>query len=206
MVAGMPPCMPRYLVTTAVCALLAPAAAWGSLARAGGDKTVNPSAAATACAGRLGANPNAARVASLTSCVLRTERRQLGLGYHQDGAASVLVAAALRRFVGLSYLAHHDSQAASHVEDLAAAGARDAICSSKTPGTSRDEWTFADNKPPTAVTPIEVAGLAAKVLQGPGAVAGEANAVFAVAARRGQLFEHDAAHGVSLGIVAVTCP
>lgn len=202
---------PRYLALASICALLLPASAWGLSARADRATSVNPTAAAHACASRTRAGgrlqkPDPGRVASLVSCVLRTERRQLGLGYSQDRVASRLTGAALGRFVATAYPGGNGSQDATRVENLAAANIRQAVCGTTRAGTSRDQWAFADAKPPEGTSPLQVAKLMATEIEAPGAVAGTAGAVFGVAAHRGLLFRFGDLKGISLGMVAIACP
>jgi hypothetical protein len=207
----------RYFVVAATCALLCSATASARTSRGGTANTaaaaasINPGAAARTCAGRNRASDQlgkvtAARLAALATCMLRTERSQLGLGYKPNAVISQTIGASLRRFVALPYLADGDSQAANQAEAIAAANARQAVCHTPTPGVSRVEWSFAEVRFPSLVTPLSVAKVLANELQPAGAVAQETAAVFGVAARRGRLFEHNNLDGTSLGVIAVACP
>jgi len=202
--------MSRYLVALAACASFLLAPVWASASGADAAPLVNPAAAAKQCAGRHGVHASLGKttpgyVESFVTCVLRAERSQLGLPYTQNRVASQAAAAALRHFVGLSYLLQNQPQAATRAEDLAASGARDAVCQGKH-GFSQDAWAFADTQPAPAATPLAVAKLLGTELQPAGAVARASGAVFGVATRHGLLFEHDNLHGTSLGMIAVLCP
>jgi hypothetical protein len=170
-----------------------------------GAASVNPAMAASACAAggapgkRIGTH-GLTRVAELTACLLRTERGQLGLRYAPNRGLSSMLAGALARFTGLSYLAHGQQDAATHAEALAATNMLHATCRAN---HSRVEWTFADVRP--RATPLQLARLLASELRSQGAVARASGAVFGVAARRGLLFEHGDRSGASFGVTAVTC-
>jgi hypothetical protein len=207
----MSPCMRRYFAAVAViCAMWLPASAWGSMAGADRTRTVDPVAAAKSCAGQGQAVARLRKadprfLAGVLSCVLRTERLQLGLGYTQGRVVSQRTDATLRRFIGLAYLAQDDLPAAHRAEDLAAQSMRPAVCAAKRSEVSRDQWTFADTNPSANATPLEVAEMLAMDFEAPGAVVRAPDAVFGVAARRGLLFEHDDLRGTSVGIVAISC-
>ncbi|HYB29017.1 MAG TPA: hypothetical protein VEF89_20565 [Solirubrobacteraceae bacterium] len=211
--------LPRYLATGAACALLSAAGLVGAVASASASGTgatggaararsVNPNAAARACAGQRGAtgpmsNATPGYLAGLVSCVLRNERGQLALTYTRDRAISQMIATSLRRFVALPYLP--DRQAALHAEGLAASNIGRAVCPSTRPGSTQDEWAFADITPPANASPLQVAKLLAGEFEAAGSAARAAGAVFGVAARSGLLFEPDQPDGASFGVVAVVC-
>jgi hypothetical protein len=167
--------------------------------------SVDPAAAARACAGRRAAGRRIAThdptiVAQLTTCLLRTERGQLALRFAPNRGLSAMLATALARFTSLSYLAHGQSASATQAESAAAASMLRATCHAN---GSHDEWTFADIKP--RATPVQLARLLASQLRTQGAVARASGALFGVAARRGLLFEHGDRSGDSFGVIAVTC-
>jgi hypothetical protein len=200
--------LPRYLATAAICALLSAAALTGTANGAPRAQSVDPAAAAKVCAGQPGATQpiqtaTPVYLAGLVSCLLRSERGQLGVRYAQDRGISQMIAAALRRFVALPYA--HDQQSARQAEDLAASNIGRAVCSSKRPGGAQDEWAFADTKPPPNATPLQVAKLLAGEFEAVGAAGRAAGAEFGVAARAGLLFEPNHPTGTSFGVVAVVC-
>jgi hypothetical protein len=209
----MSPCMRRFFATaTAIVigAMWLSASAWGSTTGPDRARTVDPVAAAKSCAGqgRAGARlrkTDPSFLAGVMRCVLRTERQQLGLDYTQGRVVSQLIAAALRRFVALPYLAQDDRTAAHRAEDLAAENMRPAVCATKHSEVSRDQWTFADTNPAANATPLQIAELLATDFEAPGAVVRAPGAVFGVATRRGLLFEHGDLRGTSVGVVAISC-
>jgi len=200
--------LPRFLATAAICASLSAAVLTGTANGAARGVTVDPAAAAKACAAQPGATQpiNTATpgyLAGLASCLLRNERGQLGVRYARDRGISQMIAAALRRFVALPYA--HDQQAARQAEDLASSNIGRAVCASKRPGLAQDEWAFADIKPPANATPLQVAKLLAGDFEATGAVGRAAGAEFGIAARPGLLFEPNHPMGTSFGVVAIVC-
>jgi hypothetical protein len=201
--------VPRYLIAVAACGLLGPAA---SAAVAGQQSTgsINPALAAAAChtprahAGKP-SNLTAAKLSVLLGCVVRAERRQLGLGYAQSNSLSQLIDGALKQFIALPYLAQHQTQLADQAEQNAGQSIVKSFCTHPGPGVSRGGWEFANRGVPPALTVLELARIVSGALQSPDGVARATDAHFGVAVRQGLLFMHGDRKGVSLGVIAVTC-
>ena len=205
--------VPRYLIAAAAFVVLGPAASAGVAAQVAAQQhsgSIDPTTAAAACntprahAGRP-ANPTAAKLSSLLSCVVRAERKQLGLGYAQSKALSQMVDGALKQFIALPYLARQEPQLAGQAEQSAGDGIVKSFCKNPGPGVSKGGWEFANRGVPPALTALQVARIVSSSLQAPDGVARATDAQFGVAARDGLLFRHGDRKGVSLGVIAVTC-
>jgi hypothetical protein len=197
----------RYVIAAAAaCVSLGTAASAGVAAT---PLTVNPQAAASVCAGpqaHAGPPPavGVAKLSGLTSCVLRAERKQLGLGYNPSASLSGKVDDSLGQFIALPYLTQHQPKLASEAEQRAGESIARSFCAGSKSGVSRYEWNFAYHARPR-LTPLQVADFVAGSLSAPGAIARAAGTRFGVAARSGLLFRHGDRNGVSLGVIAVTC-
>lgn len=198
--------VPRYVIAVAAGLLLVPAASAGA---AGSPSSINPSAAAATCtpsahAGRP-TTPNIARLSSLASCVLRAERKQLGLGYAQSRTLSQMVDVALKQFVALPYLAQQQAQLIQPAELAAGDSIVRSFCKSAGPGVSHGSWQFANRAVPPAPTALELARTLAGGFAASDATARAPGAKFGVAVRSGLLFRQGDRKGVSVGVIAVTC-
>lgn len=202
--------LPRYLIAAGVCLLLGVVGPAASAGAAATPRKVDPKAAAAACviprahAGKP-TNATITKLSRLVSCVLRAERKQLGLGYARSGSLSRMVDGALKQFIGLPYLAHNQRQLVQPAEQRAGDHIVKSFCRDAGPGVSRGGWEFANRGIPPAVSPVQVANLVARSLQAPDAIARASSAKFGVAARTGLLFRHGDRKGVSFGVIAVTC-
>lgn len=196
--------LPRYLIVAGACLVLGLAASAGVAAT---PRKLDPSAAAATCAPPRAhaGQPAKSAATKLVSCVLRAERKQLGLAYTQSAALSGLVDGALKQFIALPYLARQEPQLAHQAEQNAGESIVRSFCKTAGPGVSRGAWDFANRGVPPAVTPVQIANLVAMSLKAPDGVARAADARFGVATRTGMLFRHGDRKGVSLGVVAVTC-
>lgn len=194
----------RYLIAAAACVSLGAVASAGVAAT---SQQVDPSAAAAACVGpRAHAGrpltPTVAKLNRLASCVVRAERKQLGLGYTQNASLSRMVDGALKQFIALPYLTHHKPQLVQIAEQRASDQIVKSFCRNAGPGVSRGGWEFANRD---VLTALQVAKDVASSFKAPDAIARAADAQFGVAARPGLLFRHGEHTGVSLGVIAVTC-
>lgn len=195
--------VPGYLIAAAVCVVLGPVASAGAVAQSP-TRAIDPAAAARACATPRAhaGQPALAQLNRLVSCVLRAERKQLGLSYTPNAALSRMVDGALRRFIALPYLAQHHPQLVRTAEQRAGDHIVKSFCRGAGPGVSRGSWEFANRD---ALSTLQVAKDLAMSFQAADPTARAAAAKFGVAARTGLLFRHGYHKGISLGVIAVTC-
>ena len=201
--------LPRYLIAAMACLLLGVATGTGAAAQPQ-TGSLNPSAAASACAARqLHAvepnGPTSAKLSVLVSCELRVERRQLGLGYAQSAPLSRLLDGALKQLTALPYLTRNQPQLAQQAEQSAGHDVIKAFCVNAGPGVSRGSWEFANRRVPPALTALQVANVLARSLKPSDTTARAANAEFGVATRPGLLFRNGKGKGLSIAVIAVTC-
>lgn len=199
----------RVLIASAVVAVALIVPSVGSASA----KSVDPTAAATACAaGRpLGSRFGATDLSYLgrfLPCVIQAERSQLGLTYTQNGALSGVQKQALGRFVRLPYFAEHDPKAVASTE--AATGKKISVQACRQAGAPsgkvRYQVIFADTMPPPVLTPRTVANALANALFQLHGVARSAKSVFGIAVRFGVLFESHDLRGTALAIMSLRCP
>jgi hypothetical protein len=187
------------------CVVLAVGSVFLLLPAAGSAATRAPNArsAARACAGgrplrgALGAD-DVAYVRRFTTCVVRKERAQIGLGYKQSPALSAMVRRALNRFFASGLRAKHEPRRADRVVEQSARTMALKTCPRKGATFS---YAYGDTSPPP-ITPLLTAQgllrLGGKVLRTRGAV-------FGVASRSGVTFENHNPRGAMLMWIAVVC-
>jgi hypothetical protein len=183
--------------------LLVPAA----VSAATTSKQVDPAAAARSCArgralrARLGAH-DVAYLAHFVPCIVRTERRQLGLRYTQSDPASRLAAQALAHLMTLPYVTTRQRERA---EIRAGRDVAVKMCERRGFHRASFEVSFGDTAPP-ALTAMLVSREIGLLFSFPRPVARLPRTAWAVAVRHGLMFEKDNANGASVLLVDFACP
>lgn len=166
----------------------------------------NATAAAKACArgrsidARLGA-ADLAYASHFVPCMLRAERAQFRLGFHESRSLSRSVARALKIFIAGTQLNHGAGKAAAAFVTRTMT----LIAAFSCPRSARYSWAFRvdDSNPPPVMTPVELATVTAHLFRYP--VMHSAKATFGVAIVRGVMFKGNDRHGITTGWLAVRC-
>jgi hypothetical protein len=197
----------RCVMVAGIGVLLVPAA----VSAATTSKQVDAAAAARSCAhgrglhARLGAH-DVAYLAHFLPCIVRTDRRQLGLHYTRSVAASRLAAHALAHLMTLPYVRTHQLKAASQAEIRAGGDVAIKMCERRGFHRAFFQVSLGDTAPPPVLTPIVVSRLIAFLFASPRAVARLPRTAWAVAFGHGLVFQKDNPNGASALIVDFACP
>ena len=185
--------------------LLILAIALVSPAMAAAPSLPNAATAATSCDrgrsiyDRLGA-ADVTYASDLLPCILRTERAQLRLGFHESRVLSQSVAGALKLFIAGTRLGRGPGNVTASVN-----ATMNLIGAVSCPSTTRYRFAFnaIDSDPPPVLTPLSLARSTAQLFSH--RVMHRANLTFGVAIRRGVMFRGNDRDGVATGWIAVWC-